>query len=554
MKNRSTNKKVKSHTAANLFITLLFVVFITDVVTNVITDAFRLSILPESIVDGFLVILLAYPSLYMLIFRPLSREIAQRKATEKELRRLAAIVESSDDAIIGKTLDGRIVTWNRGAEKIYGYTADEIKGKPISFLAPSERFNEIPKLIDKVRHGESIEHYETIRRRKNGEMIDVSLTISPIRDASGNITGASTISRDITERKAAEELLRRAKEQAELLFRISPSAIFTLDSKMRITEWNDRATEITGYSKEEAIGKVCTMFEAFLCSKECAVHKITDIKPVFGEECPIRTKDGRTLTILKNTGRLKDKNSNTIGIIESFSDITERTRIEKLKDEFISTVSHELRTPLSITKEGISLVLDKIPGPVNEQQAKILTVSKNNVDRLARIINSLLDISRIESGKIEVRKEAFEVISVIRQVLAAFELKTKEKSLTLRADLPKEGIIIHGDMDAITQVLTNLIGNSYKFTGKGFIEVKAKDKGDAVEISVADTGIGIAKENIPKLFNKFQQFGRVTGPGEKGTGLGLAIAKGIVTAHKGRIWAESESGKGTKITFTLPKI
>ena len=239
-----------------------------------------------------------------------------------------------------------------------------------------------------------------------------------------------------------------------------------------------------------------------------------------------------------------------VGIIR---DITERKRVEKMKDEFIGTVSHELRTPLSITKEGLSLVLDKVTGPINEQQARILTVSKNNIDRLARIINSLLDISRIESGRIEIQREAFEIASVMRQVLSAFELKIKEKRLTLRADLPKDGIIIQGDSDGVTQVLTNLLSNSCKLTDKGFIDVSAKEIGDSVEISVSDTGIGIAEEDMPKLFDKFQQFGRVDGPGEKGTGLGLAIAKGIVNAHNGKIWAESEPGKGTKVTFRLPK-
>lgn len=668
----------KAFTAIGLFLTLIFIVFITDIVTNAITSAFSLPIVPESIVDGMLIILLAYPTLYIFIFRPLSNEISQRREGEKELRRLAAIVEFSDDAIIGKTLDGKIVTWNRGAEKIYGYTAAEIKGKPISLLAPGERADEILRLIEKIRSGKSVEHYETIRKRKDGEVIYVSLTISPIRDSSGNIVGASTISRDITEHKMAEQLLRHAKERAELLFRITPSAILTLDKEMRITSWNDKAAEITGYSSNDVLGKTCSIFTDLPCGKDCDSYAHELVKPSMGLECDIKTKDGRTLTILKNTDYMNDPRGNIVGIIESFEDITarkrleealresrdyfneiinsvadpifvkdrqhrwvlinnaysnfigrkrdevigktqydlfpekearsfaekdelvfktgeenlseeeftgsdgvihtiatkktlytdnngaqfivgvirdvtERKRVEKLKDEFIGTVSHEIRTPLSITKEGVSLVLDKVPGPINEQQARILTIAKNNIDRLARIINSLLDISKIESGRTGISWEAFEIIAVIKQVTNAFELKIKEKGLILRADLPKVSINIHGDTDSMIQVLTNLIGNALKFTDKGFIDVAAKDKGANIEISVSDTGIGIAEENLPKLFEKFQQFGRVNGPGEKGTGLGLAIAKGIVLMHKGNIWAESEPGKGTKITFTIPK-
>ena len=233
--------------------------------------------------------------------------------------------------------------------------------------------------------------------------------------------------------------------------------------------------------------------------------------------------------------------------------ITKCERSEKLKDEFIGTVSHELRTPLSISKEGISLVLDKIPGPINEEQARILTISKKNMERLARIINSLLDISRIESGKIRAGKEAFNIIPITMQVIRVFEPKIRDKGLGLRADLPQNDIIVHGDPDGIAHALTNLISNALKFTDRGEVRISVKNAGENVEISVADTGVGIAKNNIPKLFEKFQQFARVDGPGEKGTGLGMAIARGIVAAHKGRIWAESEPGKGTKITFTLPK-
>ncbi|MFA5143062.1 MAG: PAS domain S-box protein [Candidatus Omnitrophota bacterium] len=415
--------------ALNLLLTILVIVFIIDIITNIITCLFNLGIMAESLVDAVLVILLAYPALYIFIFRPMSDEVAKHQKAAKELRRLAAIVESSDDAIISKTLDGEIVTWNHGAEKVYGYTQAEAIGKPISIVVPPEKKDETTDILKKIARGEPFEYFETTRIRKDGTTIYVSLTISPIYDESGAITGASTISRDISERK----------------------------------------------------------------------------------------------------------------------------RIEKVKDEFIGTVSHELRTPLSITKEGICLILDKIPGAINEEQVRILTISKNNIDRLARIINSLLDISRAESGKIKARHEAFDIVSVVRQAMVIFEPKIKEKRLALRSELPKNSIIIHGDPDSITQVLTNLIGNSYKFTDRGSIDISIKETAENVEISVADTGIGIARENMMKLFGKFQQFGRMRGPGEKGTGLGLAIAKGIVTAHNGKIWAESEFGKGTRMTFTLPK-
>jgi signal transduction histidine kinase len=227
--------------------------------------------------------------------------------------------------------------------------------------------------------------------------------------------------------------------------------------------------------------------------------------------------------------------------------------LDRLKSDFISTVSHELRTPLSITKEGISLVLDQIPGKINEKQEKILTTAKNNIDRLARIIDNLLDISKIEAGKVELKKELVNIKDLIKQLALSFEPKMKERGLEIKVNIAKGEINIYADADKITQVFTNLIYNAIKFTKNGFIEVSARERNNEVECTVADTGIGISQEDLPKVFSKFQQFGRSPGPGEKGTGLGLSIAKGIVELHRGKIRVESKLGKGTKFIFTLPK-
>ncbi|MFH1287390.1 MAG: ATP-binding protein, partial [bacterium] len=183
----------------------------------------------------------------------------------------------------------------------------------------------------------------------------------------------------------------------------------------------------------------------------------------------------------------------------------------------------------------------------------VLITAKDNMDRLTRIINNLLDISKIEAGKTELMKGLIEITSLIKKVATSFESNAKEKGLELRVSLPKEGIEIYADADKMIQVFINLVANAVKFTEKGYIEISVEEKEEIVECSVADTGIGISKDDLPKLFSKFQQFGRVPGSGEKGTGLGLSIAKGIVEMHNGRIRVESESGKGTKFTFTVPK-
>ncbi|MCK4883030.1 MAG: diguanylate cyclase [Candidatus Omnitrophica bacterium] len=227
--------------------------------------------------------------------------------------------------------------------------------------------------------------------------------------------------------------------------------------------------------------------------------------------------------------------------------------LDRLKSDFISTVSHELRTPLAITKEGITLIQDGILGEINEKQEKVLVTARDSIDRLARLITSLLDISRIEAGNIEIKKSMISVTKVAEQVASFFETKAADKGLELRVNVPEAGVDAYADNDRIIQVFTNLVGNALKFTDAGSIEISVEEKEDEIECSVADTGKGVTEEDIPKMFVKFQQIGRVHGDGERGTGLGLSIARSIIEMHEGKIWVESEIDKGTKFIFTLPK-
>jgi two-component system CheB/CheR fusion protein len=260
-------------------------------------------------------------------------------------------------------------------------------------------------------------------------------------------------------------------------------------------------------------------------------------------------------TMLMNARRLDSMQM----ILIAIDDITEDRKAEEIKrtgqikSDFISMVSHELRTPLSITKEGINIVLDKVAGEINEKQKGVLQVANNNIDRLSRIINDLLDISKLEAGKVKLKKELVDMAVLIRGAASLFELSIKKKGLELKVDIPEKQIDAYIDLDKIYQCFTNLIENAIKFTDKGHIEVSLREKGNEVECVVADTGIGIAEENLPKIFGRFEQFGRVSGPGEKGTGLGLSITKGIIELHGGTIRVESEIGRGTKFIFNLPK-
>lgn len=232
----------------------------------------------------------------------------------------------------------------------------------------------------------------------------------------------------------------------------------------------------------------------------------------------------------------------------------ELKRLDNLKDDFVNNVSHELRTPLTIIRESINQIADGLFGQVNEKQNKYLNKSLANVDRLSNIINDLLDISTIEKGKLKLYKENVDMIELVEEVVANFIPQVEKKGLAIKSVVPKDRVDIFVDKEKMIQVLTNLIGNAYKFTEKGTIEVSITENDINIECCVKDTGIGIASQDLPRLFSKFEQVGRQSDSGAKGTGLGLSIAKGIVESHDGQITVESKPGHGTSLTIILPKL
>jgi len=243
------------------------------------------------------------------------------------------------------------------------------------------------------------------------------------------------------------------------------------------------------------------------------------------------------------------------GIVALFQDVSREKEAERLKKELISTVSHELRTPLTTMKTFVSIISDGIAGPVTIDQKEYLNIIMSNMNRLGRMINDLLDISKLEAGRMELKKRLVNPLLLIKDQLATFRAEAENKKITLSAALPEKLPQLYIDPDRIAQVLVNLIGNALKFTPEaGSVLVQAGELDECIQIQVKDSGVGIAKENFSRLFDRFQQIDRVPGPGAKGTGLGLAISKSIVELHKGKVWMESELGKGSKFIFTLPKI
>ena len=275
---------------------------------------------------------------------------------------------------------------------------------------------------------------------------------------------------------------------------------------------------------------------------------------------------GRKVMLL-NARRVYRKAGKKKLILLAIEDITERKKTEvelqkaledlsklnMLKSEFVSTVSHELRTPLTTMKEFATILLDEIPGKLNEQQREYLDIIDGNISRLSRLINNLLDISKIEAHKVELTRGSVDIVELAGKISYNFEPFAKTKKLEIRCNFPKNNIHLYIDKDRINQVFVNLINNALKFTNEGYVEISILDREKSVECAVSDTGIGISEKDLPRIFSKFAQFGRISGSGEKGTGLGLAISKGIIELHQGKIWVESKLGQGSRFIFTLPK-
>jgi len=321
------------------------------------------------------------------------------------------------------------------------------------------------------------------------------------------------------------------------------------DESDRIILLNPVAKKMLGL-KEEEPEKIPEDFISSVFSpalKELAANN----KRLVSRELDLEKPQKMTLRLDATPAR--DSHGKRIGTVVILRDITHEKEIERLKTEFISTVSHELRTPLTTIRESVSQVLDGILGETTPQQREFLSICLNDIDRLTRIINDLLDISKIEANKVHITTETVDIIALAKSVSLFFTPRAKEKGLEIRADFSQETLDVYIDKDKIIQVFTNLLGNSLKFTEKGYIEMSVNNKQDSVECVIFDTGRGIAEEDLPKVFSKFQQFGRREGPGERGTGLGLAIAKGIVELHNGKIRVESKLNEWTKFTFVLPK-
>ena len=365
------------------------------------------------------------------------RDITERKRAEEELRKLALIVESSEDAVIGMDLTGTVTSWNPAAARLYGYSAEEIVGRSITLLVPSDLPNEEPEILAKIRRGEAIRHFDTVRQTKDGRRLDVSISVSPIKDANGAIVGCSKMVRDIADRKRAEEALREA---------------------------------------------------------------------------------------------------------------------DRRKDDFLALLGHELRNPLAGIMNGAQ-VLNQFRA-VDPEARQVQMIIERQAAHMSRLIDDLLDVSRIVRGKITLHWERVDLAALVRQSVEDHRAEIDRRGLALDVDVPAVAFWVGGDAVRLSQVLGNLLNNALKFTDRGGrISVRAQTdpSGKDAVVEVHDSGIGMTPQIVASLFEPFAQAEGALGRSCGGLGLGLAIVKGLVELHRGTIRAESAGPqRGATFSVRLP--
>lgn len=534
-------------------------------------------------------------------------DIDTLKKNEIELARAAAIVDSSDDAIISQSNDGEILTWNKGAEELYGYTSDEVIGKKIAILMPPNKKNDFPTIMKQLSEGNKIEHYETQRMTKDKRILDISLTISPLKDANGKIIGASKIARDITERKRTEENLKFLANASRLLSS-SLDVQTTLGNviKLAVPHIADWCTiEILNEQGElEQIAVAHKDPKKIAWAKELRRQRPVNMNDKTGSPNVIRTgksefypvitddmlvaasRSEKDLKLIRDLGfssaitvpiSINGKAVGTMSFITTEShvrytesdlamveDLANRVSMAiqnatlykqaqdavVLRDEFISVASHELRTPLTSIKVYSHYLQKKLDESIVADIAQEpLTKMNNQLNRLELLINDLLSVSRLQHGKITFDLKPFDLDKVIEETVEMFQ-QTTGHTIVIDGVCGKP---VQGDGYRIAQVLVNLLNNAIKYSpASSKVIVKITKRNDMVTVSVQDFGIGIEKSHHAKLFD---QFYRVTSLEERtypGLGMGLYIANEIIKRHGGTMSIVSEKGKGSTFSFTIP--
>jgi PAS domain S-box-containing protein len=496
------------------------------------------------------------------------RDATELRRAQETSERLAAIVEHSEDAIIGKDLNGIITSWNAAAERLYGYTAHEAIGQSISKIVPSDKQEELNSMMEGLIRGERIQHLETVRLNKDGTPIDVSLTVSPIKNIYNEVIGASKIARDIGQRKRAEQALRTSEARKAAFFRSALDCIITIDHEGRVIEFNPAAERTFGYRKDEVLGKELASLIIPPSMRDqhrqgLAHYLATGEGPVLDrrlEMIGIRS-DGMELPVELTVTRILADDPPIF--TAHLRDITERKQLEnrlrqyiadlsdadRRKDEFLAMLAHELRNPLAAIDYSMQL-LSTSP----DQLALATEITQRQVRQLTHLIDDLLDVSRITSNRIQLRQEAVDAGALVSRAVASARPAIEERKHKLAVDIAAGEMPLFADPTRIEQVIVNLLTNASKYTPEGGdIAIKAYPRNEHVVIKVRDSGVGIPREMLTRVFELFMQVDPTLDRAQGGLGIGLTVVRHLTEMHGGTVSATSEGlGKGSEFSVELP--
>ena len=493
-------------------------------------------------------------------------DISARREAGHARARLAAIVDSSDDAIVSKTLDGKITSWNAGAERLFGYTAEEAVGQPITMLIPDDRRYEEQRILERIRHGAAIAPYETIRRRKDGSSFDIFLSVSPIIDERGRIVGASKIARDITARKRAEQDVRRSREALNGVIDRAPFGIYIVDSELKIMQMNARSQAGAFYNVRPIIGRKLEDVMRVIWPEPTASEMVSVFRETLETGETYRSRN--FISPRADTNNVESYEwelhritlpDGKLGVVSYYFDTTRLRKAEqglreadRRKDEFLATLAHELRNPLAPIRNGLQILRLGSCDPVTSAQMQEML--ERQVNHLVRLVDDLMEVARVTRGRIELRREPIDLGAMLRSAVETSRPLIEAGCHELIVDLPEEPVTLIADSVRLAQIVANLLNNAAKYTEDGGrIWLSARRESNHAVISVRDTGVGIPVELLPRVFDLFSQADRTYHRAQGGLGIGLTLVRTLVELHGGTVAAKSEGiGRGSEFMVRLP--
>jgi two-component system sensor histidine kinase VicK len=463
---------------------------------------------------------------------------------------LAAIVSSSDDAIISKDLRGIVTSWNPAAERLFGYAAHEIVGQSILTLIPAGLRDEEQLIIGKVKAGERLDHYETTRLRKDGRHIHVSITVSPVKNTLGQIVGASKIARDIGSQREGD----RASALLASIVASSDDAIISKSVDGIVTSWNGAAEKLYGYSAAEMVGTpVRRIIPAELQYEEDEIlAKIRKGERIEHFETERLHKSGGRIEVSITVSPVRDSSGRVIGASKIARDVGPQREAQRQKDQFLAILAHELRNPLAPITSALAIM--EQPRLDETRRALAIDIAKRQTRHMASLLDDLLDVARISSGQVELKPSRFELGELVGHAVDAVRPQMEARGHALEVKLPAQPLWMVADEVRTLQIVSNLLTNAAKYTPVGGrIRVTTRPVADHVEIRVIDNGAGLTDRMKGSLFTLFARGDDAESRSAGGLGIGLALVREFVERQGGTVEALSEGpGRGSEFIVRLP--